>query len=479
MRKTSLTSRIFFFTAATIPLLFGARHPLIQGLYTCVILLTGGSWLILNPEENRTLLLRRINIIPLLIIVFIFFTSLPLPFNLVQLISPVRADSLLNARVLAELNSTISSLSYYAPETRFYAVYLLALFCWYYFSIPLLQKNGNQTITLWIIMGVAFFEAIYGLLQAMNPSIGVLWLPSVIGAEGTARGTIIYRNQYAAFMNMCWPLAIVLGIRLYRPVLDKFALLKRKKKTPGLTDRLSLFFQKAALPFWAAAFMILAVIFSRSRGGIIVMLIIAGLLLLLLPFSRRAKSATGAAFLLFMLFYGGIIGFQQVTDRFLIIYEGAMGRILLWLDSLTMLTDHLYTGIGMGAYKRLSPVYLQNVPDTVWFDFAHNEYIELSIELGLPIMVLLLLWIGWGMVRYSRRIAQNLDDAGSVAAVSDNNILAIGAFCAIIGFLLHGLSDFIWRLPVNAVYAVILLAMLQASLASNANDEQSGPNGIH
>lgn len=466
MRRTPLTSLTFYLVTATLPLLFGARHPIVAGVYTCIILLTAGGWLIFNPDRSLPLLLRRINIFPILIVGYLVFTILPLPFFLVQILSPVRAGFLLNARVLAELNHTFFPLSYYAPETALYAVYLLALLSWYYFAAIQFNRDSTLTVTLWIMTAVAFFEAVYGLLQAMNPSIGVLWLPGIIGAEGTARGTIIYRNQYAAFMNMCWPMEIVLGIKLYRPVLEKLALLRKKKKKLSSADRLSLFFQKAALPFWAAAFSILAVIFSRSRGGIIIMLLLGVSLMVLLPFSRRTKWGTGGAFLFFIFLYGGMIGFQQVTDRFLIIYEGAMGRILLWLDSLAMLKDHLMTGIGMGAYKRLSPVYLQQVPDTVWFDFAHNEYIELAIELGLPVIILLLIWMGWGMAGYGLRIRRNLQNKPSMAAVSDKEILAICSFCAVLGFLLHGLSDFIWRLPVNAVYAVTLLAMLRASFAS-------------
>jgi O-antigen ligase len=472
VRKREKTSLIFFFVLATIPLLFGARHPLVQGLYTVLLLVTSGSWFILNYKEISPPRLHRTNIPPVLVLCFIFFTALPLPLFLVQILSPVRAGFLVETGTIAQLNSAVYALSYYAPGTRLYAVYLLTLLFFFYFAANLFRSREHQTTALWIITCVGLFEALYGLLQATNPSIGVLWLPSVVGAEGTSRGTIIYRNQYAAFMNMCWPMTLVLGIRLYRPVIEKFAYLKKKKKKPSPADRLSLVFQKAALPFWSAAFMILAVIFSRSRGGILVMLVIAALILILLPFSRRVKGLTGGAFLLFMAAYGGMIGFTQVTDRFLVIYDGALGRILLWLDSLSMLKDHLLTGIGMGAYQFMSPVYLHNVPGNAWYDFAHNEYVELAIELGLPVAALLLLWMIWGMTGYALKIKKALDYSDSVAHIPDSDILAIGSFCAITGFMLHALSDFIWRLPVNAVYAVTLLAMLRAAISAGTTDEK-------
>ncbi len=99
----------------------------------------------------------------------------------------------------------------------FYAIYGLALFFFFLAFSNFLRSSANQRTTLWIITMVGVFEAVYGLLQAMNPTLGVLWLPRRYLIHGLcARGTIIYRNQYAAFLNLCWPMAFVLGISLYK-----------------------------------------------------------------------------------------------------------------------------------------------------------------------------------------------------------------------------------------------------------------------
>jgi len=262
----------------------------------------------------------------------------------------------------------------------------------------------------------------------------------------------------------------VLGTILYHPVISRFNALKKRKKTVSVIDRLSLIFQKAAFPFWAAAFMILAVIFSQSRGGIIVMLLLVAFFLATLPFSRRVKALAAGSLLLFIILYGGMIGFQNVTDRFLAFYQGAQGRFLLWLDSLAILQDHLLTGTGMGTYKFLSPLYLTNVSNTLWFDFAHNEYLELTIELGLPAALLFFAWLVWHMLRAGVRVVRGGRRIETFTFYPENLIIALGAFCAILGLLLHGFVDFVWRLPANALYAVTLLAMLRAALASGQID---------
>ncbi len=462
---------VFFFILATIPLLFGARDPLIQGGYTTLIFFTYGIWAVRNFETIRPYIFNRPSLPVYLLIIFIFITSLPLPLFLLNLLSPVRAESLTIATNLAQLRETVTSLSYYASDTRFYSIYFLGLFFYYLCTTNLLHKTDVKHTALWIIMSVGTFEAVYGLMQAMSPSIGVLWLPSTISAEGCARGTIVYRNQFAAFMNMCWPMTIVLGTLLYHPVISRFQALKNRQKTVSVTDRLSLVFQKAAVPFWAASFMILSIIFSRSRGGIVVMLLLVTFFLVMLPFAKRVKALAASSLLLFIFFYGGMIGFQSVTDRFLAFSQGAQGRFQIWFESLSIVKDHLLTGIGMGTYKFLSIIYLENLSDSVLYDFAHNEYLELTIELGLPVALLFFVWIIWQVLKSGARVMQEGRKVKTFTFYPEDTLVAIGSFCAIVGFLLHGFVDFVWRLPVNALYFVTLVAMLNAALSSGRRDD--------
>ena len=455
---------------ASIPLLFGARHPLIQGGYSFFLLVCCGGWLMLNSGQLPAGLVNSKTMLIAALLCLILATSFSLPLFSLQILSPVRANFLLKAEKILEVNPT-TALSYYAPGTRFHAVYLTALLLCFLCATALLRKDYRLTAALWVIMGVGTIEAVYGLLQAMNPSLGVLWLPSQVGAEGCARGTIIYRNQYAAFLNMCWPMSLALGLTLSRQGNVNSGQGKNAKESLALAQQISQGFKKATLPVLASAFMILAVILSRSRGGIVVMVLIVALLLFLLPSTRRTKGLTGGAFLLFILLYGGMIGLRQVADRFLFFYDSALDRFELWRDSLAILKDHLLTGIGLGSYQFLSPVYLRKVPGNAWYDYAHNEYVELAIELGLPLMLLFLVWICWGLGKHGARIIEVTRQTGALMDIADKDIVAIGAFCGIVGLLLHGFVDFIWRLPVNSFYAVMLLAMLSVATAHEQTDE--------
>jgi len=473
------TRLIFFFVLATIPLVFGARHPLVHGLYSFFLLITCGTWFILNFGRTKNRLTTFNSLVPIIILFFILLSAVSLPLFLIHLVSPVRAEYLVRAARIAQLHNPVTSLSYYAPTTQFYAVYGLALFFFFQSSASLLRSRTNQRAILWIITMIGVIEAAYGLLQAMNPSLGVLWLPSAVSAAGCARGTIIYRNQFAAFINLCWPMSLVLGISLYQPVFAELDFLNQGKKKQSMTEKFSLLFQKATAPLWASGFMVLALIFSRSRGGIAVMLITGGLFILLLPLSRRIKMFSVGALLLFIFIYGDMIGFQVVIDRFMFFCNGAIERWNLWISSLTMLKDHPLTGIGMGGYEFLSPVYLNNVPDRLWFDRAHNEYVEMAIELGLPLMLLFLTWMFRGLAQYGSRIFKIRKKKKSLGDIRSNEIAAIGAFCGITGLLLHGFVDFVWRLPANVVYAVALLALLNAALGRKKSNEHEISHGLH
>ena len=460
MRLEKLFLAGFYFVLATVPLLFGARHPLIHGFYSCLLLLAGGGWLIVNTGARPRWSWSFAGLAPVLLLLCIVLTSISLPSFLLRLLSPVRAGFLESAVGITPLPDAVTSLSYYAPAAMFHAVYGAALLLFFYAARDLLSSEEILRKALWTITLVGLFEAAYGLLQATNPDLGVLWLSSAVSGEGNARGTIIYRNQYAAFMNLCWPLALALGISLFKPVRAVEAHARRRRQDLPTVTRSSQLFQKAAVPLWSAGLMILAVIFSRSRGGILVMVLTAGLFLSLLSLSRRLKALIAGGALLFICFYGGIIGFDEVIARFTTLYESSLVRFNIWQMSLAMLRDHPLAGIGMGAYGFLSPVYLREIPASIWYDRAHNEYVELAIELGIPLMLLFLAWTGWGMFRFAAAILRRKNEGRDPFRTRSRDVAAIGAFCAVTGLLLHGWLDFPWRLPAIVIYAVVLLAML-------------------
>ncbi len=223
--------------------------------------------------------------------------------------------------------------------------------------------------------------------------------------------------------------------------------------------------------FFAAGVAILAVLFSLSRGGILSMLVVSILLCFSLPWSWRSKLVSMAVLAAFIGAYGSLLGLEGILARFGGIEHSGTARLQIYQASLPMLFDHWLTGTGFDSFKLLSGVYLKEFPENVLFDRVHSDYLELAIELGLPMASLFFCWIAVGVVQTGRRLS-------GVRAVDDDarkrKIIGAAAFCAFLGFLVHGTIDFGWRLPANMVYAVTLLALISWALTDPKGHEQDG-----
>ena len=202
--------------------------------------------------------------------------------------------------------------------------------------------------------------------------------------------------------------------------------------------------------------MILAVMFSLSRGGILSMVLTAILLALILPFSTKGKIKFFAVFGVLILGYVLLLGIDTIVTRFDTISDSGGTRLNVYRYSLPMLMDHWLTGIGMGSFYLLSPIYLKGFPETIQFWRVHNEYLELFLELGVPMAILFFSWIFSGLLVLVVRLRRALHHSRADLV---GGAIAAACLCGLLGFLFHGLADFGWRLPVNLVYAVTLLAI--------------------
>ncbi len=455
---------LLLFILVTIPFLFGAIHPIVQAAYVALILVGLGGWLLYAlPSLQPGALSQPWLGIPAVLIVYMAVQSLPLPLALVETLSPVRAERVAMVNALADTGQAMATLGENGIIGLQTAIFALALIIFYIAFSFMLRRN--EKFLVYIFYGIAcvgLLEGVYGLLQVMNPGIGMLWL-SIKNPE--AHGTIIYKNQYAALLNICWPLAVAGALIFSGPTAGRAPGTSR-----GLADlpgRMVRFFSnmQPQAPFFlfAAGVMILAVLFSLSRGGILAMLVVGVLLNLFLPLSGRTKLFTTLIILVFIGIYGSLLGPEGILARFDTI-EGLTRNIRLHIyqASLPMLFDHWLTGIGFDSFKLLSGVYLKEFPENILFDRVHNDYLELVIELGLPMAALFFLWLVAGVWHIGRQLTGR-------GPVSDETrrarIIGTAAFCALLGFLVHGFVDFGWRLPANTIYAVTLLALISWSLA--------------
>ncbi len=295
---------------------------------------------------------------------------------------------------------------------------------------------------------IGLLEALYGLIQALVPSVGVLWVDYINDYLGTARGTFINRNNFAAFMGMIWPLALGLTLAMA----DRFYSLKQMLKS----DRLN----KQALMALGIIVILLALIFTRSRAGIVSGLV--GFLAFFILARAGIKDVTWPTRVLLggtivMLgIYTVTIGTEPVIKRFLALDLDTGSRLDIWRDSLPIIKGHPL-GIGLGNYENVFQVYNQSITSDKAVIHAHNDYLQLLTETG---------WLGFISIMSGFLIflATSARKIKTLELHRDplRFYLAVGASSGLISMSFHSLFDFNLQIPANCLYFVVLIAILSA-----------------
>ena len=107
-------------------------------------------------------------------------------------------------------------------------------------------------------------------------------------------------------------------------------------------------------------FILLSLLFSKSRAGI-AGAFIGGMLFILLCYLGGKRFSFFSWLIMclgfiFLLFYGNVIGFEKIAGRFLIVDESTASRADIWQDTAMMVKDHPL-GIGLRNYEQVMPVY--------------------------------------------------------------------------------------------------------------------------
>ncbi len=284
-------------------------------------------------------------------------------------------------------------------------------------------------------------------------------------------GTFVNPDHFAAWLAML--IALGLGWMVARA--------PAPRRTPSLATLLSVRelreqAMRRTLPLVGIVAMSLALVFTLSRGGLVN--VVAALLALLAMLRavrrvRRSLVATGVL-LLAVLAGGGWIGFGPVLARLAVASEGTAYRLGQYAASLPMLREFPLLGVGLGAYREIYFRYqpLAHQPETLYFPYAHNDLLQLAIELG-PAGALLCLFLGWRLVadllgaHLLGRGACPVDGGEGQAAMRSDRYsagIAIGALAGIAGLVAHSALDFSARIPAVGFLAATLLGLATVAL---------------
>ena len=382
------------------------------------------------PRANRA------TVILTLLLGWMLFQLVPLPPALVALLSPHRYHAMQAARTAlghdplawmplsAAPSASLAGLLFVVPAM---AVFLAAgeMARWW---------AGRMWLVAAPVLVLAWLEAVLGLVQ--------FFFMRMAGPDtASVTGTYVNRDHFAGLLEMAFPLA-VMGALSSR---DPLARIPVALRTSGMLA--------------VAACLLMGIILSLSRMGVISTLAAAACVLVALAFSlprrRRWLWLVPIAIPLLIL---ASLSTRELVLRFadLTATQGISKdeRVRIWAEALHVIAAYRWTGCGLGAYERGLYQFKTAAP-TNTVDYAHNDYLQIAAELGIPGVLLLAGLAVWVLGRTLRVVV--------FMRGSPHWALACGLLGAFLAIGVHSLADFNLYVPANAL-AFAWLAGLSTGL---------------
>ena len=303
-----------------------------------------------------------------------------------------------------------------------------------------IKSNRQVRQVVMVLVGMGLCEGVLGIVQ-------YVWL-----GEARAKGTFFNPNFLATYEVVV--LSIVLGI------------------LSGIPRSEIQRWQRICL--WGiVAIMFCAFIVAQSRGSLLALVIAV-------TFIGCYRFGKIALLILIVILVAGVVIPNPLKQRMLDVATQdpyAFSRIDIWENSLERVVDRP-VGIGLGMYKYTSFQYRFPIESNIVrygkrAESAHNEYLQMAVELGVGGLAIFLLGIGvWG-----REV--------KVALYSElepwKRGLVTGLTGAVLGILAHGAVDSVFHEPALVILLIVCggLVLALQSIKNPDLSRRSVPFSYH
>lgn len=468
------------------PLAIGSVNPWAFCTVEIVIFLLTAVWmarLALDPNRQTFRGLRPLLIPAVLLIGMVLFQLLPLPPALIRVLSP-SAYKLYATSLPGWPHGAVEPVSQWrqisiAPGlTRTALLKLIAYTCLFFlvrfypfakYPHPFGERRFCRQIFK-AALAAGLIVGSIGLAQQAFWNGKILWLyvPYDWGRPrpdltGRAFGSFVNPDHFAAYLNLILPLAITGAIGQ--------TFLSRHRWT--VPESLPLFC------LVTASVLTTALLLSLSRGGWI-----GGFLgvaiVIWWTFRTRWRSNPVNQSLQTRVLDGLCVGVMLCILCAAVLYiapsaPGAVNarlqepisepdlgsRVTFWRDSLGLLRDFPAFGIGLGCFQDLFPRYQQPPWSPMSVREAHNDYLELSADVGIVGLAIVI----WFCFAVGTRIYRGL---GSLSSEVLTVVVALLAGMAAVAF--QEFVDFGLQITANAVLLTVFLALALRLCGSGRED---------
>ena len=320
-----------------------------------------------------------------------------------------------------------------------YTLFKLALF--YFMIVASLNNKSDAKKLIWAFVLVTFWIAYEPVINYTRGVASVHGYGAVaIGSFGAATGHVALANT----LNQGIPMTVLLALSMG----------KKKNKI---------------ILFLIAFFIVVGVIFTKSRGGFLGLLAIA---VGFIYFSKQKVKmmAVMGIFLGLILLISGDIYLSHIST----ITHGIHGsrsssdRYLGLLNGISMMIKRPILGVGIGCYAEARSRYFG------YYFYSHNLYGELFGELGLASIVWFL-WV-YAIFKKAKTLKQSLVESGLENKFYWNMLTGIQVSLFVrlfLGNFTHG--SFIWFW----FFMAALCVSIENIMSRESFPESENPNCIH
>jgi O-antigen ligase len=296
-----------------------------------------------------------------------------------------------------------------------------------------LRKTSQVNLLAYAATIYGFSVAVFAIFQSVSSS-GQLYWTVTPSSGGWIYGPYVNHNHYAGLMEMLIPIPLVAALT---------HLTHKKQKM---------------LALGAAAVMASTIFLSGSRGGMIAFLVqmtILGVFLIKRKKSRTLALAL-AGFLVVLIGLAIWLGGSELGNRMISIRSESSTeisggtRLAIVRDSWKMWKARPLVGWGLGNFPEVYPQY-RSFYTNLFVNQAHNDYVQLAVEMGVVGFALMLWFLATTYYRASTKL-------GSWAS-NINGALTLTAMLGITGILVHSLVDFNLQIPANAALFYVLCTL--------------------
>lgn len=390
----------------------------------------------------------------------------PLPPEVIQFISP-HHQTYVSTDSWQPISLDTSATLYKLQKSIAYSLFfILAL------AIINTSQRLNIVAQLLVISGV--LQAAYGVLVILGGSSFDVLHTKTISTQhnSSASGTFINRNNFAGYLEMT--IAIGIGLLITQ-------ILVNKNNFSGFRASIRNFLVamlsgKARLRVFLAL-MVVALVLSHSRMGNTAFFASLGICgaIGLWMYRKHHKSKSlailfSSLILVDVLILSSWFGLEQLAKRLETTDAQQEERTFVFQNSLDILQNFWLTGSGSGSFYSIFPSYRDN-KSFYFYDFTHNDYLQLWIEYGLIGLSLFGLIVLLSFIKAIKAQKQR-----HTAILKG---MGFAAMMAIMSLMIHAITEFNFHIPANALLFTLICAIACISAEMEHQEHESKKRRKH